>query len=168
MMTVSAIKALAGGGDGGGGEAPGGPRLSTDFLNRYAEALMLIGMAADDPDILPDLQAWRAVSYCGHFATSPLRCAPSALAAYDALAPARREGFENLCLAMTRLVTTATALLADRQEGLDAATIAEVAGDALRRQIGRATHFINANGTIDIAAVESRVLQAEVDALFRV
>ncbi|AOG07757.1 hypothetical protein [Bosea sp. RAC05] len=166
MMTVSAIKALAGGGD-GGGETPGGPRLSTDFLNLYAEALMLIGMAAEDLDIVADLQAWRPVSYRDHFATSPLRCAPSALAAYDALPPTRREGFENLCLAMTRLVTTAAALLADRQEGLDATTIADVAGDALRRQIGRATHFINANGTIDIGVAESRALQAEVDALFR-
>ena len=68
---------------------------------------------------------------------------------------------------MTRLVTTATALLADRTDRLDAITIVEVAGDALRRQIARATEFINANGTVDIVATEMRELQAEVDALLR-
>lgn len=143
------------------------PRLSTDYLNRYAEALMLIDLAADDPDIVRDLKAWRSLSYREHFETSPLRIAPSALEAYDRLAPERKAAFEDLCRAMTRLVTTATALLADRTDRLDAITIVEVAGDALRRQIARATEFINANGTVDIVATEMRELQAEVDALLR-
>jgi hypothetical protein len=68
---------------------------------------------------------------------------------------------------MARLVSTATALLADKRDGLDPATIVEVAGDALRRQIGRATQFINANGAVDIGMIESRALQAEIDALLR-
>ncbi len=143
------------------------PRLSTDYLNRFAEALMLIDLAADDPDIVQDLKAWRSVTYREHFETSPLRIAASALAAYDLVPPERREGFEELCRAMTRLVTTATALLADRADRLDAVTIVEVAGDALRRQIARATEFINANGAVDIVAIEMRELQAEVDALLR-
>ncbi|MET3893340.1 hypothetical protein ABIE41_004416 [Bosea sp. OAE506] len=143
------------------------PRLSTDYLNRFAEALMLIDLAADDPDIVQDLKAWRSVTYREHFETSPLRIAASALAAYDLVPPERREGFEELCRAMTRLVTTATALLADRADRLDAITIVEVAGDALRRQIARATEFINANGAVDIVAIEMRELQAEVDALLR-
>lgn len=143
------------------------PRLSTDYLNRFAEALMLIDLAADDPDIVQDLKAWRSVTYREHFDTSPLRIAASALAAYDLVPPERREGFEELCRAMTRLVTTATALLADRADRLDAITIVEVAGDALRRQIARATEFINANGAVDIVAIEMRELQAEVDALLR-
>jgi hypothetical protein len=143
------------------------PRLSTDYLNRFAEALMLIDLAADDPDIVQDLKAWRSLTYREHFETSPLRIAASALAAFDLVPPERREGFEELCRAMTRLVTTATALLADRADRLDAVTIVEVAGDALRRQIARATEFINANGAVDIVAIEMRELQAEVDALLR-
>ena len=43
--------------------------------------------------------------------------------------------------------------------------IIEVAGEALRRQIGRATQFINANGMIDIAIFEDAALQEEIDAL---
>lgn len=163
MMTVSAIKALVDGGDAGAAKSTA--RLSTDFLNRYNEALMLIELAVDDHGIVEDLKAWRSITYREHFETSPLRCAPSALAAYEDVSPARRAGFEALCVAMTRLVATATALLSDKPAGLDAATIAEVAGEALRRQIGRATQFINANGAVDIGMVESRALQAEVDAM---
>lgn len=143
------------------------PRLSTDFLNRFSEALMLIELAADDDGIIDDLKAWRSVTYREHFEVSGLRCAPTALAAYDGVAPARRAGFEELCRAMTRLISTATALLADKPEGLDVATIVDVASEALRRQIGRATQFINANGAMDIGSIESRALQAEIDALLK-
>ncbi|PTM38874.1 hypothetical protein [Bosea sp. 124] len=164
MMTVSAIKALVDEGD-ARADTSKVPRLSTDFLNRYSEALMLIELAADDDGVVDDLRAWRSVTYREHFEGSPLRCTPSALAAYDRLAPACRAGFEDLCRAMSRLVETATALLAERRVGLEPATIVEVASDALRRQISRAAQFINANGTVEIGNVESRVLQAEIDAL---
>ncbi len=163
-MSVSAIKALAGKTT-AKTETSQAPRLSTDFLNRFSEALMLIELAGEDDDVVEDLKAWRSVSYREHFETSPLRCAPSALAAYDAVSPARRAGFEALCTAMTRLVATATALLIEKRDGLEPMAIAEVVADALRRQIGRATQFINANGEIDIGRIESRALQAEIDAL---
>jgi len=73
------------------------PRLSTDFLNRYSEALMLIEMAASDDSVIEDLQAWRNLCYRGHFKISPLRCAAEALAAYDRVDPARRKPFEDVC-----------------------------------------------------------------------
>jgi len=141
------------------------PRLSTDFLNRYSEALMLIEMVAMDDSILADLQAWRCVGYREHFAASSLRCAGSALTAYDELDPKRARAFDEACRAMTRLVRTVTALLAETPPPPELADIVEVAGEALRRQIARATQFINANGTIDIAAFEDAVLQAQIDAL---
>ena len=141
------------------------PRLSTDFLNRYSEALMLIEMVAMDDSILADLQAWQAVGYREHFAASALRCAASALAAYDDLNPNRARSFDEACHAMTRLVRTVTALLAETPPQPELPIIVEVASEALRRQIARATQFINANGTIDIAAFEDAVLQAQIDAL---
>ena len=141
------------------------PRLSTDFLNRYSEALMLIEMVAMDDSILADLQAWQAVGYREHFAASALRCAASALAAYDDLNPNRARSFDEACHAMTRLVRTETALLAETPPQPELPIIVEVASEALRRQIARATQFINANGTIDIAAFEDAVLQAQIDAL---
>lgn len=141
------------------------PRLSTDFLNRYSEALMLIEMAGMDESLVADLQAWQSVGYREHFRNSPLRCAASALAAYDRIEPARAVAFEDVCRSMTRLVRTVTALLVETPQPKELPVIVEVASDALRRQIARATQFINANGAIDIAVFEDAVLQAQIDAL---
>jgi hypothetical protein len=141
------------------------PRLSTDFLNRYSEALMLIEMVAMDENVLADLLAWQAVGYREHFAASALRCAGSALAAYDELNPNRARAFDEACHAMTRLVRTVTALLAETPPPPELPEIVEIASEALRRQIARATQFINANGTIDIGVFEDAALQAQIDAL---
>ena len=141
------------------------PRLSTDFLNRYSEALMLIEMAGMDDGLIADLQAWQSISYREHFRISSLRCAASALAAYDRIDSARVSAFEDVCQSMTRLVRTVTALLAETPQPAELAVIIEVASDALRRQIARATQFINANGAIDVAAFEDAVLQTQIDAL---
>ena len=163
-MSAIATKVLA--------EAPAGlagsvdaPRLSTDFLNRYSEALMLIEMAGMDDELVADLQAWQSVSYREHFRSSSLRCAASALAAYDRIEPGRAMAFEDFCRSMTRLVRTVTALLAEAPQPKELAMIVEVASDALRRQIARAAQFINANGMLDIAAFEDAALQARIDAL---
>ena len=152
------------------GLAPAMPHLSTDYLNRYGEALMLLEIALVDPDIVADLQAWRPVGYRAHFEQSNLRCTQSALAAYDGLSDDRRQAFENLCLAMNRLIATVSALLAERQAGQPdvpgVSSIVDVASEALRTQIGLATQFINANGRVDLAALEGHSLQDDIDALF--
>lgn len=150
--------------------APSTPQLSTDYLNRYGEALMLLEMAPMDPDIVADLQAWRAIGYRAHFEASNLRCTSSALAAYDGLADDHRQAFEALCLAMNRLIATVTAVLVDRlgnqQNNHDVIVIVDVASEALRALIGRATQFINANGLVDLGAIENTSLQDDIDALF--
>ena len=163
-MSVTATIGLA--------EAPAGqagsvdaPRLSTDFLNHYSEALMLIEMAGADESLVADLESWQSTNYREHFRASPLRCAASALAAYDRVDPARARAFEDVCLSMTRLVRTVTALLAETPQSKELPMIVTVASDALRRQIGRAAQFINANGSIDIGAIEDAALQAQIDAL---
>ncbi|MEZ2405230.1 hypothetical protein GGC47_000530 [Bosea sp. OAE752] len=141
------------------------PRLSTDFLNRYSEALMLIEMAESDDSVIEDLQSWRNLCYRGHFEISALRCAGEALVAYDRLDPARRKSFEEVCRSMARLVATVTALLVEKPRPAELPTIIEVASEALRRLITRSTQFINANGTIDIATFDDASLQGEIDAL---
>ena len=170
MMTVSATKSLADIADmadmaDGWAGASQAPRLSTDFLNRYSEALMLLELALVDESILDDLRAWRSVGYRAHFETSQLRCAPSALAAYERIDPTRRAAFEELCCAMTRLVTTVTALLLDAPANLDLTSIVDVASEALRKLIGRATRFINVNGSVDVGTFEDHHIQDEIDAL---
>jgi hypothetical protein len=164
-MTVPAMRAPAVAAD----ERPGPtgtPLLSTDYLNRYGEALMLIEMAPMDGAVVEELRAWRAVGYREHFLASSLRCAADALAAYDRLDAGQREAFEDLCKAMSRLIATVTALLGDKDRSVDIAALVEVASASLRSLISRGTQFINANGAVDIAEFHTRSLQDEIDALF--
>lgn len=141
------------------------PQLSTDYLNRHSEALMLLEMVPVDREIVGDLKAWRAVGYAEHFATSPLRCAGEALAAYRALGQREAESFEALCAAMDRLICTATALLDEMPPEEDPALIVDVASLSLRRLIARANAFINANGRGEAARIDAGAVQAEVDAV---
>ncbi|KAA2244200.1 hypothetical protein [Salinarimonas soli] len=124
--------------------------LSNDYLNHFSEALMLIELAAADPGIAADLAAWRPVGYRAHFEASRLRRAGAAIAAYDALDPAARAGFEELTGAMNRLVRTAVLALQPPCEAEDAAIVAVVTAPALRRLVGRAGAFL-ASGGADLA-----------------
>lgn len=141
------------------------PQLSTDYLNRHSEALMLLEMVPVDREIVGDLKAWRAVSYVEHFAASPLRCAGDAMAAYRALGQREAESFETLCAAMERLIYTATALLDEMPAEEDPALIVDVASLSLRRLIARANAFINANGRGEAAYIDPNAVQADVDAV---
>lgn len=141
------------------------PQLSTDYLNRHSEALMLLEMVPVDREIVSDLKAWRAVGYAEHFATSPLRCAGEAMAAYRALGRREAEGFDELCAAMDRLIYTATALLDEMPMEDDPGLIVDVASLSLRRLIARATAFINANGQGEAAYIDAGAVQADVDAV---
>lgn len=141
------------------------PQLSTDYLNRHSEALMLLEMVPMDREIVGDLKAWRAVGYIEHFAASPLRCAGDAVAAYRSLGRREAESFETLCAAMERLVLTATTLLDEMPAEEDPALIVDVASLSLRRLIGRANAFINANGQGEAAYIDPNAVQAEVDAV---
>lgn len=163
-MTVSARTAQVGNAADRRGPA-GSAALSTDFLNRFNEALMLIEIAAMDETIVEDLRNWTNVGYREHFQSSSLRCAGSALAAYENLAPHRRAAFEDTCSAMARLIRTMTDILCEKPLRDDLPEITAVASDALRKLISRSTQFINANGTIDLSALPDRTLQAEIDAL---
>ena len=142
-----------------------GARLSTDYLNRYSEALMLLEMAAMDPEIADDLARWNAVGYREHFEGSQLRCADEAIEAYGGLDAAQRAGFDELCRAMNRLILSASALLRELSPGPHLEAVVAAASESLRELIARATQFINQNGT-DLTKIRSRDLQAEIDALF--
>jgi hypothetical protein len=137
--------------------------LSTDFLNRYAEALMLIELFAGDPSVIADLEAWRPVTYRQHFAGSRLRCAASALAGYDALDFMSRGAFDSLCSAMDRLIDTVILTLREITDPNEALPIIAVAAEAFRSLLTRATAFINSGGDRH-EAVYSRVdLQQAID-----
>ncbi len=120
--------------------------LSNDYLNHFNEVLMLVEIAADAPEIVDDLKDWRPVSYPDYFASSHLRRAPQARAAYDALTQENRAAFDLLVHAMDRLAMTAIRALRPPCEADDAALVAEVTSPAMRALIAQAGAFLNSGG----------------------
>ena len=47
--------------------------LSTDYLNHFTEALMVLEMVRDMPECIDDLRAWQPKTYTEHFAGSRLQ-----------------------------------------------------------------------------------------------
>jgi hypothetical protein len=137
--------------------------LSTDFLNRYAEALMLMELAVVDPGVTADLKAWRPISYRAHFEESGLRCAGGASEAYDALDATARGAFEALCSAMDRLVETALLTLQDIPHSADSSPILTIAAQAFRNLLMRAAAFINSGGDMAEASYDTIEVQAAID-----
>jgi hypothetical protein len=140
-----------------------GEVLSTDFLNRYNEALMLIEMAGHEPGLLEDLRRWHPASYPEHFAASQLRCADGAIAAFRALPEESRGAFASLCRAMDQLVATVITALTEIRHPGDAVYIIEIAASSFRNLLTRATAFINSGGDMAEAAYSIVDVQDAVD-----
>lgn len=144
-----------------------GPTLSTDYLNHFAEALMLIEAMSFDDKVVAELAEWRPLSYRAHFAKSALRCAQPALQAYDALSHDSRGAFESLCSAMDRLVETVRLTLAEVDDPASSLAILRIAAQAFRNLLCRATEFINTGGDLHKAAYDEGELQQVIDRLMR-
>ncbi len=143
--------------------APAG--LSNDYLNHFSEALMLVELAAVDPDVAGDLAAWRPLSYRAHFEASGLRRAGAAIAAYEALGAESRAAFEELTGAMNRLIRTAILALQPPCDPEDAAIVAAATAPALRRLVGRAGAFLASNGADLATDGEIEEAQTVIDRL---
>lgn len=139
--------------------------LSTDYLNHFAEALMLIEAVSFDDSVREELENWRPVSYREHFTRSALRCAPHALEAYEALHPDARGAFEALCSAMERLVQTVLLTLSDVRNPAHMIPIVEITARAFRSMLSKATAFINSGGDMLQAAYNTGELQDTIDEL---
>jgi hypothetical protein len=139
--------------------------LSNDYLNHYSEALMLIEMAAADPELASELGDWRPLGYRAYFEASPLRRAPEALAAYEALTEHQRASFEALTQAMDALAATAIAGLQPPCGPVDAALIGEATLPPFHRLVARAASFLNSGGDNAGHCSEVEEAQAVIDRL---
>lgn len=141
------------------------PVLSTDYLNHFAEALMLIEAVAFDDTVPAELANWRPLGYREHFRSSSLRCAPFALEAYDALSHDARGAFESLCSGMEKLVQTVLLMLDEEQDPALLTPIVEITAKAFRSMLSRATAFINSGGDMEQASYDTGELQDAIDQL---
>jgi len=69
--------------------------LSTDYFNHFSTVIMLLGMLAEAPELLDEIDQWTYISYCDHFRDSGLDFAPLAIAAYAHVPPAVLQKFER-------------------------------------------------------------------------
>ncbi len=134
--------------------------LSTDFLNQYNELSMLLDLAADDPDMLEELEDWSARSYEEHFAASGFRDWALVVAAYEMCPPAIRTEFDSAITVLNSVATAGVkALLAAVSAGdtVEPGTIHALAAE-VQGAIVHASGLINGSNTLGS--------QAQVDTLF--
>lgn len=133
--------------------------LATDYLNVFNEALMLISLVGESPELLDELADWKPASYEEHFRGSGFQHRDVVIAAYEAAEPLLRSDFDRaareLCGSVDAAVTRLSALHDTRQPLAEAA---QELMDQLQAEIARLSAMINGGG------VSSS--QDAIDALF--
>jgi hypothetical protein len=84
--------------------------LSTDYLNHFTEALMVLEMGAMMSDCLDDLRGWTPKTYREHFVASRFNDRDAVLAAYEAAEPAVRAALDDVA----QRLNSALAAIRDR------------------------------------------------------
>ncbi len=136
--------------------------LSTDYLNHFNEAIMLLEMFTSFPDCLEDILAWRPMTYSEHFAASRFKDRAVAIAAYDAADTSLRSTLDMLADTMNAVLDTARAAMSADLPPEAAATLASRTAAALKPLVARAGAVING----EKYSGEPEVPQAAVDLLF--
>lgn len=156
--------------------------LATDYLNHFNEAVMLLELVSDMPDLMDEVKSWQPKSYQQHFSDSGLSIGDLAIRAYE-LAPARyRRPFDEIIdeanEALLSGIGRIEEALADSDSEVARLIIAEVVS-AVQSCNDRAGAIINANYTSSAVAdvneismedvtpeTSSTLDQDDIDALF--
>lgn len=134
--------------------------LSTDFLNQYNELSMLLDLAADDPDMLEEVEDWIPRSYRDHFAASGFKDWSLVVDAYDLCPAPIRDEFDEAISALDSVATQGIKfLLKGSAPGVAApATAIHALAAEIQGAIVHAGGLINGGNTLGS--------QAQVDTLF--
>jgi hypothetical protein len=135
--------------------------LSTDYLNHFAEAIMVLEMGTMVPECLADLRGWRPKTYREHFLSAHFRDRDAIIAAYDAADPAVRAALDNTTETLNAVLVEARDTVLSRLGTPDAETLAQRAAAWTKPLIARAAGIINGS-----SAAPREATQATVDALF--
>jgi len=133
--------------------------LSTDYLNHFNEAIMLLEMLPTAPECRDDFLAWRPASYTEHFASSRFKHRDLAILAYDAASPAIRRELEALAESMTYVLMAIRETLESSSSSKACDLLATRAEGWLKPLVARAGALING------ADISGEAPQATVDAL---
>ena len=149
--------------DGGGPKINPATGLSTDYLNHFTEAVMLLELVPTMPECIDDLRQWQPRTYAEHFRASHFSNRDTIIATYQAAAP-------KICDALHRnaellnAITKRTCELVLQYAGMaEIDAIARRALERLRPLIARTAAIIN--GTPP-EATDQYSVQAAIDAMF--
>ena len=144
--------------------------LSTDYLNHFNEAVMLLDMVADMPEILDDVKDWRPKSYQQHFGDSNDKARDLAIESFVWSPKQFRAPFDEVIEGLNQKIAAAVpaieAVITDHDR---LSLVVQEVTMALRGEIDHAGAIINGNmARVDQDAVDAifDVDQKSVDAIF--
>jgi hypothetical protein len=135
--------------------------LSTDYLNHFTEAVMVLEMAITMPECLDDLRSWRPKTYRDHFATCRFADRDDVMAAYEAAEPAVRDALNGISETLNAVLLEARDALLGSSAPTNLEAIAQRAVNRAKLLISHAAAIINGTNAIDDGGT-----QAFVDAVF--
>ena len=137
--------------------------LSTDYLNHFTEAVMVLEMVGTMPECLDDLRAWQAKTYSEHFAASHFSNRNAIITAYQSADPAVRAALDRTSDVLNAMVRRTRELVLQHIGTAEVEAIVRRALERLRPLIARTAALIN--GTT-LKGADRRGPQAAVDAIF--
>ncbi len=138
--------------------------LSTDFFNHANEAIMLLGLLPDMPDMLDELKAWRPKRYAEHFRGSSLPFADLAIECYEAAEPHVREPFDAVVSRIEARIADAVAHLEVCETEAEFRHVCDTAMRDLTNLVGEGSGVVH--GVAAAGTTEGSSDQAAIDALF--
>jgi hypothetical protein len=147
----------------------GGPKinpltgLSTDYLNHFTEAVMVLELTGAMPECADDLRAWRPKTYEEHFAASRFSNRGAIIAAYRAADPAVRGALDRNAELLNALTERSRDLVCQQTDRAEIEAIARRAVERLRPLIARTAAVINGTA-VDGAGRQGP--QPAIDAIF--
>ena len=135
-------------------------KLSTDYLNHFTEAIMVLEMVRAMPECQDDLRTWRPKTYVEHFATSRFSRRDAVIAAYRAADPKLRAALDSTADKLNNALEDARDLVLSQVHSNGAHASAQCVLASVKPLVGRMAAIIN--GTTGANAGS----QAAIDALF--
>jgi hypothetical protein len=142
-----------------------GTGLSTDYLNHFTEAIMLLEILPAVPDCLDDFLAWELKDYREHFAVSHFSNRDAVIAAYEATDPDLSRSLDTLADLMNTLLLATREAIAANPTAPKSHALALQAATVLKPIVTRVSALIN--GTAPALTNRTSVPQAAIDAMFR-
>ncbi|WP_419902685.1 hypothetical protein [Kiloniella sp.] len=137
--------------------------LATDYLNHLNEAVMMIEMVPDMPDLFEEVQAWQPKTYQQHFLDSSFQAKDLAVSAYDAAPAIFRQPFDKAIELADKGITDTRDAIEQALAAGDQVSIAALVPDAsthIRHMIDIASAVIHGNPNVLSA---DKIMEIEMD-----